>query len=320
MDNLNELEKSTYASYKTKSSADFDRASKQDDTKRMYKRGKGLLRATGREMDISHQEYLAKKKQNEEANMDNNIYENIIDMIDAIETGNSFDAEKMFDQIMMTKIDNALSQKKNEVAYSMFNTEECEDCEEEIEEANAINKAKKNEYVKKVGQSAKPLAKADTSNSTQAGRNTMRPQPSDSKDSMRSYKKSPSDFWKKKGIGTGVHKEEVEQTNEALKGGQHKIDMNKNDKLDAHDFKLLRKKKKGVSEAAISAGKRPMDPAAAKAAYQAEKKRREMQQTAKPQTPAVAPAPKAKKVRSPEEEKARMLAKADMKAMRKSNG
>ena len=36
---------------------------------------------------------------------------------------------------------------------------------------------------------------------------------------------------------------------EALKGDQHKIDANKNNKIDAHDFKLLRSKKK-VEEAA----------------------------------------------------------------------
>lgn len=35
---------------------------------------------------------------------------------------------------------------------------------------------------------------------------------------------------------------------EALKGNQHKIDANKNGDIDAHDFELLRKKKKAVSE------------------------------------------------------------------------
>jgi hypothetical protein len=35
---------------------------------------------------------------------------------------------------------------------------------------------------------------------------------------------------------------------EALKGDQHKIDANKNNKIDAHDFKLLRGKKKDVAE------------------------------------------------------------------------
>ena len=37
--------------------------------------------------------------------------------------------------------------------------------------------------------------------------------------------------------------------NEALKGAQHKIDANKNGKVDAHDFHLLRKKKKVAEEA-----------------------------------------------------------------------
>ena len=38
--------------------------------------------------------------------------------------------------------------------------------------------------------------------------------------------------------------EEVEQTDEALKGSQHKIDANKNGKVDGHDFKILRNQKK----------------------------------------------------------------------------
>jgi hypothetical protein len=42
-------------------------------------------------------------------------------------------------------------------------------------------------------------------------------------------------------------KSEKEDCSEALKGNQHKIDANKNGKVDAHDFKLLRKKK-GVAE------------------------------------------------------------------------
>lgn len=35
--------------------------------------------------------------------------------------------------------------------------------------------------------------------------------------------------------------EKAEHCSEALKGDQHKIDANKNGKVDAHDFKLLRK-------------------------------------------------------------------------------
>jgi hypothetical protein len=40
-----------------------------------------------------------------------------------------------------------------------------------------------------------------------------------------------------------VHDISKHKINEALKGNQHKIDANKNGKVDAHDFKLLRKKK-----------------------------------------------------------------------------
>lgn len=42
--------------------------------------------------------------------------------------------------------------------------------------------------------------------------------------------------------------EKREHCSEALKGDQHKIDANKNGKVDAHDFHLLRKKKKKVAE------------------------------------------------------------------------
>ena len=45
-------------------------------------------------------------------------------------------------------------------------------------------------------------------------------------------------------IAAKLSTEEVEQTDEELKGSQHKIDANKNGKVDAHDFKLLRNKKK----------------------------------------------------------------------------
>jgi len=34
------------------------------------------------------------------------------------------------------------------------------------------------------------------------------------------------------------------EVKEELKGDQHKIDANKNNKIDAHDFKILRKQKK----------------------------------------------------------------------------
>jgi hypothetical protein len=47
----------------------------------------------------------------------------------------------------------------------------------------------------------------------------------------------------------GYNPGEDEEVYEALKGAQHKIDANKNGKVDAHDFHLLRKKKKVVEEA-----------------------------------------------------------------------
>ena len=47
----------------------------------------------------------------------------------------------------------------------------------------------------------------------------------------------------------GYNPGEDEEVYEALKGAQHKIDANKNGKVDAHDFHLLRKKKKVAEEA-----------------------------------------------------------------------
>jgi hypothetical protein len=45
-----------------------------------------------------------------------------------------------------------------------------------------------------------------------------------------------------------VHDISRHKINEALKGNQHKLDHNKNGKVDAHDFHLLRKKKKVAEE------------------------------------------------------------------------
>lgn len=44
--------------------------------------------------------------------------------------------------------------------------------------------------------------------------------------------------------GESLKTENVEQTDEELKGKQHKIDANKNGKIDGHDFKILRNAKK----------------------------------------------------------------------------
>ena len=50
----------------------------------------------------------------------------------------------------------------------------------------------------------------------------------------------------------GYNPGEDEKVYEELKGNQHKIDHNKNGKIDAHDFKLLRGKKKVAEEAEAS--------------------------------------------------------------------
>ena len=47
----------------------------------------------------------------------------------------------------------------------------------------------------------------------------------------------------------GYNPGQDEEVYEALKGAQHKMDANKNGKVDAHDFHLLRKKKKVAEEA-----------------------------------------------------------------------
>jgi hypothetical protein len=49
---------------------------------------------------------------------------------------------------------------------------------------------------------------------------------------------------KLKSLQSRLKTEDAEQTNEALKGNQHKIDANKNGKVDGHDFKILRNAKK----------------------------------------------------------------------------
>jgi len=61
---------------------------------------------------------------------------------------------------------------------------------------------------------------------------------------------------------------------EELKGDQHKIDANKNNKIDAHDFKLLRAKKK-VEEEVEQIDEKKYEPAEYNAAAAAARKKRE---------------------------------------------
>lgn len=66
----------------------------------------------------------------------------------------------------------------------------------------------------------------------------------DFKDSDAPQFKGKSDEKRRQmAIAAKLSNEEVEQVDE-LTGNQHKIDANKNGKVDGHDFKLLRGKKK----------------------------------------------------------------------------
>ena len=60
---------------------------------------------------------------------------------------------------------------------------------------------------------------------------------------------------RRKAISANIRKEEVEEVDEALAGNQHKIDANKNGKVDAHDFKLLRRKKTQTEEVDLDEAK-----------------------------------------------------------------
>lgn len=71
------------------------------------------------------------------------------------------------------------------------------------------------------------------------------------------FKGSKVKFADRKKDRKGYNPGEDEEVYEELKGNQHKIDANKNGKIDAHDFKLLRKKKK-VNEASYKEGETRM--------------------------------------------------------------
>jgi len=62
----------------------------------------------------------------------NNLFERITDLIDNIESGNNIEAEAIFNDLLQDRIDTLLNNKKVEVSQNMFNTENCEDCNEEL--------------------------------------------------------------------------------------------------------------------------------------------------------------------------------------------
>jgi len=176
-----------------------------------------------------------------------NINEKIANLIDAIDDGNNVEAQEMFNDLLQDRIDAILGIAKQEVAASMFATEECADCEQQNEEV-------------KVGDTVSPNYGPNKGKKTKV----TRVHPNKSVDTEDGYH-SP-------GAYDHHTNEEVEVTNEALKGNQHKIDANKNGKIDAQDFKMLRKKK--VKEAYA-------DPYAAKKAAEMKKKKEEEMAAAK---------------------------------------
>jgi len=57
----------------------------------------------------------------------------------------------------------------------------------------------------------------------------------------------------------GINEADYKAKMEALKGNQHKIDKNKNNKIDAHDFKILRGEKKPMKEESVEEANNPFD-------------------------------------------------------------
>ena len=117
-------------------------------------------------------------------------------------------------------------------------------------EGHAYHK-KSNAELEYIAKDAHEAAEAMKSHNTTA-ENKYRDQANDSATVRNFRKKNGTPDWYKKKYGL---KEEVESVNE-LVGNQHKIDANKNGKVDAHDFKLLRSKKKQPQGADFAAQRR----------------------------------------------------------------
>ena len=117
-------------------------------------------------------------------------------------------------------------------------------------EGHAYHK-KSNAELEYIAKDATEAAEAMKSHNTTA-ENKYRDQANDSATVRHFRKRNGMPDWYKKKYGL---KEEVESVNE-LVGNQHKIDANKNGKVDAHDFKLLRSKKKQPQGADFAAQRR----------------------------------------------------------------
>jgi hypothetical protein len=112
---------------------------------------------------------------------------------------------------------------------------------EEVEELDEISKELGQNYMNKA---AKSMSNSSYGSKTYNKRNKGI---STALEKIRPGTRNPSKFSTMEPVKKPVKvaaTEEVEQTDEALKGNQHKIDANKNGKVDGHDFKILRNAKK----------------------------------------------------------------------------
>jgi hypothetical protein len=115
---------------------------------------------------------------------------------------------------------------------------------EEVEQLDELKKSTLGSYVKSAARDASASRKLGADFQTAATKaKTDRTKASNTRlaDKFNSIAQK-----RHAGIGKAVErltKEDTEQVDEALKGNQHKIDKNHNNKIDAQDFKILRGKK-----------------------------------------------------------------------------
>ena len=122
--------------------------------------------------------------------------------------------------------------KKREMAIAAKLQADGESKNEEVEDLDELSKKTLGSYVKKASQSA-------ASTAYQSGNTAARSYDSPEKDKMMA--RSGQDLSKSFKRVKGVAKATDRLTKEELKGNQHKLDKNKNGKLDADDFKKIRK-------------------------------------------------------------------------------
>jgi hypothetical protein len=153
------------------------------------------------------------------------ISKNIDELVNSIQTDSSVDAIDAFNMAMQEKINAVLEVAKETVASSMFNTEECEDCNEELEGLSEEPKYNKDAVDKAIKSSRKKIGGKEA----KAIHGLLR--------GWRDDYESPK---------TTIKKEEVEGLDEKLSGKQYKLDANHNGKLESDDFKMLRHEKESA--------------------------------------------------------------------------